>query len=219
MNNSYFSPIYGLVTSHDNFSENGGLHFSQYLRLKSDLNIAYSAEDRITYEAKMFRSQVGYGLYRRDETRTERTVSHDEITGMVVASKLLNTSHASEIWKYLLSHFFIYDPNNNRPYPAFAPQWICLWAELMDSKLFKWLLPYTLISILLTTKSGSQQDTSGKLLYFTLLKRDSFLWKIYKSRMEKLYGPQWVKSVFSIYFHTEPKDHPLIELSEAYHVE
>ena len=119
--------------------------------------------------------------------------------------------------KYLLSHFFVYDPNNNRPYPAFAPQWICLWAELMDSKLFKWLIPYTLISILLTTKSGSQQDTSGKLLYFTLLKRDSFLWKIYKYRMTKLYGENWCQKVFSIYFWTEPKDHPLIELSEAYH--
>ena len=219
MNSSFFSPIYGLTTLHDSKSENGGLHLAKYLRLKSDLNLPFSPQDNLIYSAKIEFAKVSTGLYRRDGTRTERTVSHDEITGMLVASKLLGTSHASEIWNYLISHFFIYDPNNNRPYPAFAPQWICLWAELMDSKLFKWLLPYTLISILLTTKSGSQQDTSGKLLYFTLLKRDSFLWKVYKSRMIKLYGPEWVKSVFSIYFWTEPKDHPLIELSEAYHAD
>lgn len=219
MNSSFFSPIYGLTTLHDPSTENGGLGFAQYLRLKSDLNIELTPEDLSIFQNKMFNACVSTGLYRRDQTRTIRTVSHDEITGMLVSGKLLESHHDVEIWNYLLSHFFIYDPNNNRPYPAFAPQWICLWAELMDSKLFKWLLPYTLISILLTTKSGSQQDTSGKLLYFTLLKRDSFLWKVYKSRMIKLYGPEWVKSVFSIYFWTEPKDHPLIELSEAYHVE
>lgn len=217
MNSSFFSPIYGLTTLHDQETENGGLHLAQYLRLKSDLNIEDTVEDLIIFQNKMFDSKVSEGLYRRDKTRNERTVSHDEITGFLVASKLLWTIHHKEIWSYLLKHAFIYDPNNNRPYPAFAPQWICLWGELMGSWLFKWLLPYTLISMLITTKSGSQQDTSGKLLYFTLLNRDSFLWKIYVSRMEKLYGSKWCQKVFSIYFHTEPKDHPLIELSEAYH--
>lgn len=86
---------------------------------------------------------------------------------------------------------------------------MCLWAELMDSKLFKWLLPYTLISILLTTKSGSQNDTSGKLLYFTLLKRDSLMWKIYKNRMIKLYGEDYIKEMFRIYFPKETEDHPI----------
>lgn len=217
MNNNYFSPIYGLVTSHDLTTENGGLFFAEYLRLKQDLGIEDTAEDLIIFQNKMFDARVSEGLYRRDSTRKERTVSHDEITGMLVSSKLLWTYHHKEIWNYLLKHFFVYDPNNNRPWPAFAPQWICLWAELMESKLFKWLLPYTLISILITLRSGSQQDTSGKLLYFTLLKRDSWLWKIYKYRMEKLYGKEWVKEIFSIYFNEEQKDHPLIELSEKYH--
>ena len=72
-------------------------------------------------------------------------------------------------------------------------------------------------SLDITTKLGSQQDTSGKLLYFTLLKRDSFMWNIYKYRMEKLYGQDWCTKVFAIYFHTEPSEHPLIYLSERYH--
>lgn len=216
MSNLFFSLIFGLVTLYDPRTENGGLHFSQYLRMKSDLNIENTEEDKLIYESKMRLAKVKEGLYRRDQTRTDRTVSHDEITGFLLASKLLGTPHAKEIWNYLLKHFFIYDPNNNRSYPAFAPQWICLWGELMDSYLFKLLIPYTIISIILATKEGSQQDTSGKLLYFTLLKRDSFMWKIYKYRMENLYGKEWVKKVFSIYFWSEPKDHPLIYLSEKY---
>ncbi len=213
---NYFSQTYGLTISTDSTPENGGLYFAEYLRLKSDLNIQPSCQDLEIYTTKMFKAKVSEGLYRRDSTRTERTVSHDEITGFLVASKILNTNHRFEIWKYLLKHLFVYDPNNNRPYPAFAPQWICLWAELMDSQLFKWLLPYTLISMLLTTKSGSQNDTSGKLLYFTLLKRDSLMWKIYKSRMIKLYGEEWIKKVFSIYFPKETEEHPIINLADKY---
>ena len=217
MNSNFFSLIYGLTTLYSPNTENGGLHFAQYLRLKSDLLIPITPFDHYIFNSKLSKAQVSEGLYRRDGTRLERTVSHDEITGMLVASKLLGTTHADSIWKYLLSHFFIYDPNNNRPYPAFAPQWICLWAELMGSKLFKWLLPYTFISMLLTTKKGSENDTSGKLLYFTLLDRDSWMWKVYKNRMSTIYGPNWCQKVFSIYFHTEPSDHPLIYLSERYH--
>lgn len=213
---NYFSQTYGLTISTDSTPENGGLYFAEYLRLKSDLNIPITGEDLEIYTTKMFKAKVSEGLYHRDYTRTERTVSHDEITGFLVASKILNTNHRFEIWKYLLRHLFVYDPNNNRPYPAFAPQWICLWAELMDSKLFKWLIPYTFISMLLATKSGSQNDTSGKLLYFTLLKRDSLMWKIYKHRMIKLYGEHYVKDMFSIYFPKESEEHPIINLTDKY---
>lgn len=214
MNLSYFSPIYGLTTSTDNSPENGGLYLAEYYRLKSDLNLPITDIERIPYIDKMSNAKVSEGLYRRDVTRLVRTVSHDEITGFLVSSKLLNTNHASEIWKYLLKHLFVYDPNNNRLYPAFAPQWICLWGELMESWLFKWLLPYVLINILLDTKLGSNRITSGKLLYFTLLNRNSLLWKIYTYRMKRIYGNSWQIELFKIYFPKEDREHPLIYLAE-----
>ena len=73
------------------------------------MNIEQTELDKAVYETKMERAKVEEGLYRRDLTRTERTVSHDEITGMIVSSKLLGTNHADEIWNYLVKHFFIYE--------------------------------------------------------------------------------------------------------------
>jgi hypothetical protein len=161
----------------------------------------------------MSKAKVKTGLYKRDETRNDRTVSHDEITGMLISSKLLGTSYADEVWDYLTSHAFMYDHTGTRPYPAYHPAWIYFWGEWMDRTWTKVFYPIAFINILLATKEDSRQETSGKLLYFTLLKRDSFLYTVYKSRMLKIYGRNWIKEVFSIYFSNEPEDHPLIYLS------
>lgn len=212
----FFSVIYGLVTLYDSTTENGGLFLSEYLTLKHDNKEEFTTYDKDIYVSKMENAKVKDGLYRRDKTRTERTVSHDEITGMIVASKLLGTTHADEIWDYLIRHCFIYDFNYSRPYPAFHPAWIYFWGEWMDSYWTKIFYPLAFTNIYLATKDGSQGQTSGKLLYFTLLKRDSFLWQFYKVRMKKLYGDEWVKSVFSIYFSKEEENHPLIYHSRRY---
>lgn len=212
----FFSLIYGLIISTDKTTENGGLFFAEYLRLKSDLGEEITEFDRQVFDEKMKRAKVKDGLYKRDETRNVRTVSHDEISGFMVASELLGTGHKEEVWAYLKDNFFIYDFNYSRPYPAFHPAWIYFWGELNGETWTKVFFPLALINIMLATRDGSQKETSGKLLYFTLLKRDSFLWQVFTQRLLKLYGKSWAKEIFSIYFPQESEDHPLIFLSRKY---
>ena len=213
---TFFSLIYGLIISTDPTSENGGLYFAEYLRLKKDLGEPITKEDQVIYATKMASAKVKNGLYKRDMTRNDRTVSHDEITGFMVASDILGTHHKAEIWQYLKDNFFIYDFNYSRPYPAFHPAWIYFWGELNDEYWTKIFYPLALLNVFLATRKGTEGETSGKLLYFSLIKRDSFLWHLYRQRMFVLYGKCFVSKMFSIYFPKESENHPLIYLSRKY---
>ena len=49
----FFSLIYGLVTTHDPISENGGLFLSEYLTLKKMLHEDVTKLDKTIYISKM----------------------------------------------------------------------------------------------------------------------------------------------------------------------
>lgn len=210
---TFFSLIFGLVTSYDPITENGGLFFAEYLRLKTDLHMGITEEDHHIYEAKMLGAVVKEGLYRRDSTRTGRTVSHDEITGMMVASKILDTPHSESIQQYLDDHLYFYDANGDAPLHTFHPRWIYHWGKLNSRWYADLLFPVAFASLWVTTMN-EKNSTSGKLLMYTVLERESFLWQVFKKRMVEQYGVRWVESLFSIYFHTEDSRHPLRHLSK-----
>ena len=83
----------------------------------------------------------------------------------------------------------------------------------MEETWTKIFYPLAFINITLATQKGSEGETSGKLLYYTLLKRNSFLWHFYKFRMVRVYGKDWLEKMFKIYYPKEAPDHPLIYLS------
>jgi len=94
---NYFSNIFGLVTKYDPTSENGGSFFGYYLVLKLMLGEPITQQDIDLYIQKMQNAYISKGLYLRSSHHKERTVSHDELTGMIVTSKILKTKHAEEI--------------------------------------------------------------------------------------------------------------------------
>lgn len=214
---NYFSYVFGLVTKLDPTTENGGLFFAHYLVLKLMLGQPITAGDAVLFNTKMADARVAEGLYLRSKHHTERTVSHDEITGMIVASKILKTKHSQEIWKYLVEHDGRYDatgvPKGYSPANHYA------WGLLNGDK-FTWLFAplYTINFYISINKDKTQ--TSSKLIYLQelyLMKDESIyarrLWNIFKKKMKEQYGEYWIKELFAIYFWSESEDHPLIELS------
>jgi hypothetical protein len=213
---NYFSSTYGLVTKNDPSTENGGLFFAHYLVLKEMLNVQITKDDYELFQEKMNSSFVKYGLYLRNKNLSTRTVSQDELTGMTIASYILNTTHYHSIWNYLSSHFGNYPATGKNSWVNGGSYYA--WAKLADSKISFLLAPWYTINLLISSNK-TKQDTSSKLIYFTELHTlknrfyPSLLWKYYSWRMKVMYGDKWIKELFAIYFHTEDADHPLIELS------
>lgn len=214
----YFSEIYGLVTKNDKETENGGLFLAEYLTLKDMLNEPIPTDIEMLFWSKMDKSYVSEGLYKRSETHTERTVSNDEITGMIVSSHLLYTPHGNSIARYLSDNFGNYPATgtNKRYNPADFFAWFKLSNRSLLANLFA---PFYLINLLITS-NREKQNTSSKLMYLIelhCLKDVSFIGKYmhkyFTWRMKKMYGDRYIKELFSIYFHSEDSDHPLIELS------
>jgi hypothetical protein len=214
---NFFSPIFGLVTASDPTTENGGSHFAKYLVLKILTGTVITKFDRDLFTDKMYASYVGPGLYLRSEHHTERTVSQDEITGMIFSSDLLGTWHDRVIWKRLVDGFGSYPATKTAKY--YNPGSYYSWAIIAESKLSTIFLPVYIANLLISTNKEAK-DTSSKLIYFVelfVLKDKCFIGKIlskyYVWRMKKMYGPKWIKSLFAIYYIGESEDHPLIHLS------
>lgn len=221
MDMQYFSPKFGLVTSHDTGTENGGTFFLYYLILKQMNKLEITSFDRQIFQSKMNAAKVADGLYLRSAGHPIKTVSHDEITSMIVTSNILNTSHGVEIAEYLRSH--------NGNYAAtgvskrYNPSNYFAWYKISGVKGHT-LIPKIIYSIsLIITCNGPKQDTSSKLLYlaelYTLRHQYPKLWKYYTGKMKAQYGEMWVKELFAIYFHTETLDYPLRLLSSKFDID
>jgi len=213
----YLSTIFGLVTKHDPTSENSGLFFAQYLTLKLILNQPITSYDKIIYMEKMYNARVEKGLYRRSAHHQIRTVSHDEITGMLVGAKILGTWHGNEIMRYLELNFGNYPATGENKF--YQPSNYYMWGLLTDRIWTGIFFPLYLASMMISIGKDRQQ-TSSKLIYLVELYSvkdktvyTKLLWKIFVKNMQAQYGEYWVKELFAIYFHTEDADHPLIELS------
>lgn len=218
MNDSYFSPIYGLVTKHDPTTENGGLFLLYYLVLKNILGIPITTKDRFIYVYKMDKAKVEEGLYLRSANHTTRTVSQDEQTGFSGTSYLIGLTYHLNIWKYLTKHYGNYPVTGENKFYNGGSYYT--WAVLAKSKLsilFAWWFTINL----LISSNKPENDTSSKLMYFAELHimkdisiYSKLLHKYFIWRMNKMYGDKWVASLFNIYFHTEDANHPLLYLSK-----
>lgn len=220
MNEKYFSEIFGLTTKHDPTTENGGVFFLYYLILKKMNGIGFTDQDRVIFNKKMDNAYVSPGLYLRSKHHTERTVSHDEITGMLFSSFLLETSHAESISEVLAHNYGNYPATGTTKFynPADFYAWYTVTNRQL-SVLFGWIY---MINLLISSNKG-KQDTSSKLIYLSelyILKDISWfsglLWKYFSWKMKKMYGDNYVRELFYTYFgRTEEFDHPLIHLSNT----
>ena len=161
--------------------------------------------------------RVSEGLYRRSKHHTERTVSHDEITGMLISSKLLKTDHGDKIMNYMEKNFLNYQATGVPKF--YQPSNFYMWGLLTDRKWTMFFYPIYAVSFFISINKAPK-ETSSKLIYlieFYTTKDKSFssnlLWKFFIVEMKKQYGEDWIKELFEIYFNGEQEDFPIFKLS------
>lgn len=215
---NYFSDIFGIITKLDPTTENGGLFFAHYITLKLILGQPLTQFDYDIFDKKMSQAQVAEGLYLRSKHHTVRTVSHDEITGMIVTSYVMKTNHGNSIMKYLETHFGNYPATGENYWHQ--PSNYYMWGLLCNRKWTTIFAPLYMISFYIAL-SKDKQHTSSRLIYFIELYQAknispiaNQLWKVFVQHCRDLYGEFWVHELFKIYFYHESPDFPLLELSK-----
>lgn len=211
----YISMIYGLITRQDISTENGG-SFLAALAAHTPNAIILSA-----FCSKMRLAKQSNGLYARSAKHLSRSVSHDEITGMMATSKIFNTSHRFEIWKQLKANFGAYPAivMDKSDYLPFNPANYYAWGQYVDSKLSYLFLPIYIINFLISTSKPSQ-ETSSKLLYnlqLTTMSKNvinNALFSYFENKMKSQYGENYLLEMRKIYFNQETPDFPLFKVLE-----
>lgn len=209
----YFSPIYGLVTKADPITENGGLFLAQYMADNPRSELA-----KKIFLTKMNLSIQPSGLYKRSREHNERSVSHDEITGMMASSKIASTIHKNIIWNQLKANFGAYPAVIEKWYDflPYNPANYYAWGQYVGSKWSTIFLPFYFLNMVIAT-SKPKKDTSSKLIYWLELETmpkstmNLFLKDYFDSKMVKQYGNDFKKQLRMIYFYSEDKSFPLIE--------
>ena len=211
----YFSPIFGLVTKYNPTSENGGLFLAQYLVHRPN------GIGKSIFLEKMNNAINPDGLYRRSSHHVKRSVSHDEITGMIASSHIVGTIHKNIIWNQLKQNFWAYPAvvEGLTDYLPYNPANYYAWGSYVGSSWSKALFPFYFINMMISLNKPAQ-ETSSKLIYWLELnsmptsKLNKFLKKYYESKVSEQYGDDYLKKMRYIYFHTEEKDFPLLEVLE-----
>lgn len=214
---NYFSNIFGLITKYDPTTENGGSFFGYYLVLKLMLGEPITQQDIDLYTQKMEGAHVSKGLYLRSSHHKNRTVSHDELTGMIVTSKILNTYHAGLIVNRIIGGFGSYPATGQLK--LYNPADYYAWFTLTN-KPFAFLFAANYTINLLISTNIKKQDADSKLnnmVELYLMKDISWysnlLWGYFVYKMKKNYGEFWVSELFDIYFWSETEEHPILKLS------
>lgn len=208
----YFSPIFGLVTSVDQGTENGGLFLAEYAVTNRSEFI------KQLYIQKMEAARLPSGLYRRSANHNARSVSHDEITGMMAVSYIFNLNYHKEIWDQMVSHNGSYPAviEDKLDYVAYNIGNYYPWCEYQHRSDCAGYLPFYLANMALSL-SKDKQETSSKLIYWLELYtiRDSWinrsLKQTFESKMKEQYGDDWLMSMRRIYFNSEAEDFPLFK--------
>jgi len=209
----YFSPTFGLVTETDPCTENGGLFLAQYLADNPE-----SIVGRHIFMMKMSMAQLSSGLYRRSAGHNKRSVSHDEITGMMASSYLLGTLHKNIIWKQLKENFGAYpaivmDWSDRLP---FNPGNYYAWGQYANSKWSYIYAPLYFVNMVISLSKGLG-DTSSKLMYDLELRTMPENWlntmmkSYFVSKMTKQYGSDYLLKMRRIYFNREKDQFPLFK--------
>lgn len=192
---NYFNE--GLVTTSDPQTENRNLFYAEYLTL--------DGVDQ-GFNSFMNEKKIANGMYLRSSIHTERTVSHDEITGWLVSSKILGTNHGKEIWNQLKENYGAYPAvvKDWTDYLPFNPGNYYAWGKLVGSSFSLLFLPMYLINLVIAC-SKSPNNTSSKIIYWLELSNiNSPLCKWYfEKRMKSQYGNDWLLSLLTIYFGTD----------------
>ena len=218
----YFRVGYGLVTEYDQTTENCNLFYAQYLTLREgNMTPVERVQELNFFQINMLLKRIKPGLFNRRKQPDTRSTSHDEITGFMVASHILNTSHKHEIWKYLLLHLGVYN-NNGRVYLPFNPGNFYAWGAYVKSPL-RWLVaPIFAINMAISLRKP-KGETSGKILYWLELFTMPEDWlnrrlkQYYIRKMTAMYGSDWLKELYAIYFNSENRQHfPLWAELEGY---
>lgn len=211
----YFS-YGGLVTKNDPTTENMNLFLAEYLTVGGHVEKEYFID-------AMDSRRLSNGLYLRSPIHKARTVSHDEILGFIVTSKILNTYHRFEIWNQLVE--------NNGAYPAVAhdisdlisynPANFYPWAMITEHEnVAQIYLPFYLVNFLLNINKP-YKDTSSKIKTWLEIsnmpptKTNQLLAIQFDDSMIKMYGRCWLEVLMHIY-HGEDPDFPIYKELEKW---
>ena len=219
---NYFPDGYGLVTKHDPTMENCNLFYAEYLELKKRdeyFESAYLKDEKNRFHFNMYQKfNNKYGVFNRRSGNDTRSVSHDEITGWLVASKILKTGHGKDIWSHLVKHGGSYNNTGKfLDYFPFNPSNYYAWGQLVGSRLSYFFLPFYMVNLAIAS-AKPKQNTSSKIIYWLELQNlpDTYinrkLKEYYQEKMKDQYGRDWLKSLFGIYFNSEDKqDFPIFK--------
>lgn len=203
-------------------NENGILFYCEYLILKEMSGQELDNSDLLTFTKIMEGLTVEKGLYDRgksdkDVENPKRTLSHDNISAIASASKMLNTNHAKDIAKYGLKHLFVYNNNQTGFRLPMNPANYTMWLALANISVFLQIifLPFFLINFIITM-SKPKENTSSKLLYLVELYPLRYtmygvIFKLYLFLLERQYGEDYFREIFAIYF--KDYDHPINKLA------
>lgn len=206
----YFKMGWGIVTENDPNTENCNLFLAQYHTLKHN-KLGLSKEDRDFFIKNMSLKINQLGLYNRRSIEGEpvRSVSQDEILGWMISSDLLVTNHGVEVWDHLIRHWGSYN-NTGRvlDYLPFNPGNGYSWGQIVGSKLSYLFLPIYIINLLIAV-SKEPSNTSSKIMLWMELEVmpktwiNIFLYNIYKNKMIKQYGPEYIRILLHRYHNKE----------------
>lgn len=218
---TYFTPTYGLTGEVDPTSENGQLFLATYILLqhkyKLDLNNAYSI-----MHWQLSNSFVDYGLYNRNPELKTRTMSNDNLTGIMSYSTVCLTRERFAIWEYLKRHFGTYDNTQGKSkqlsrFLPFNPANFFLWGLCAGSKLAYAFFPFFLINLVIACNKPVEH-TSNKILYWVgmyphknhwLVKR---AWAYYEKRMIAQYGELYIEALLERYHGGNSSEFPILKL-------
>lgn len=209
----YFSPVFGLITKHNPTTENGGFFLAQYMASNPS-----DEQAKKIFLKKMDNAIQPNGLYKRSQHHTKRSVSHDEITGMMASSKIAGTIHRNIIWNQLKANLGAYPAVIEKwyDYLPYNPANYYAWGDYAGSKASKIFLPLYAINMLISINK-EPKNTSSKLIYFLELDTmsDSSINKLLKSYYDKTmtrqYGDDYLYKMRRIYFNQEGEDFPLFK--------
>lgn len=207
----YFSEIFGLITKENPTTENGGIFLAQYMASNPS-----DEQAKKIFLKKMDNAIQPNGLYKRSQHHTKRSVSHDEITGMMASSKIAGTIHRNIIWNQLKANFGAYPAVIEKwyDYLPYNPANYYAWGDYAGSKVSKIFFPLYAINLFIALRKDPQ-ETSSKLIYWTELNTmsNSFLNKklktYYTDKVTEQYGVDYLYKMRRIYFNQEGDDFPL----------
>lgn len=206
----YFKPGFGIVTEHDSVTENSGLFLAHYIADKKNVKGLHN------YLEKMRLAKLDNGLYLRTFHHTKRSVSHDEVTGMMASSYVYQTLHHKIIWAQLKENWWGYpavviDWTDRLP---FNPANYYAWGAYAGSEWSKLFFPFYLVNMLITMNKA-KGEVSSKLIYDLELRTmpktmiNSWLSVKFTNKMVEVYGENYRMELRKIYFPTEKQEFPL----------